>query len=230
MTPTKIIRTIHPEVRIIDEAKGICDYVASDQTVDSYKEVIRADGWRFSMFAKNAPFVDSHNYSTIGNLLGKVISFEVVNGKLVERVQWAIDVPDCRLAQIGWKMTAASYLKAVSVGFWPTEYVTPGQTGWKEELAELKLDENAGIRCIYTEQEQVELSACIIGANPNALAKAYKADAISEEDIDFLSRSATLNPQRANAPSAFDSGLADWASDQTRQQFIRSINDAMRVK
>jgi hypothetical protein len=227
---TKIIRTIHPEVRIIDAAKGIVDYVASDETIDSYKEVIRADGWKFSMFAKNAPFVDSHNYGTIGNLVGKVVSFEVVNGKLIERVQWAIDVAENQLAKIGWKMTEAGYLKAVSVGFWPTEYVTPGQTGWKEELAELKLNENSGIRCIYTEQEQVELSSCIIGANPNALAKAYKADAINDEEFDFLAVNATLNPQRANAPSAFDSGLADWASDQTRQQFIRSINDAMRVK
>jgi len=225
----KLVRTLHTEVKIIDAAKGICDYVASDETIDSYKEVIRADGWRFNMFAKNAPLVDSHNYSTVENLVGKVIDFRVTGRQLVERVQFAIDVAENQLARIAWKMTEAGYLKAVSVGFWPVEYVCPGQSGWKEQCAELRLSEDNGVRTIYTEQEQVELSVCIIGANPNALAKAYKADAISEEDIDFLSRNATLNPQRANAPSAIDSRLADWASGETRQQFIRKVQDATRV-
>jgi hypothetical protein len=60
----------------------------------------------------------------------------------------------------------------------------PGQTGFEEQIAELKLDASAGIRTIYTEQEQIELSACIIGANPNAL---LKAKAITDQDYEFLS-------------------------------------------
>jgi hypothetical protein len=54
----KLIRTIHPEVKVVDASKGIVDYVASDESVDSYREIIRANGWKFTNFKKNAPFVD----------------------------------------------------------------------------------------------------------------------------------------------------------------------------
>jgi hypothetical protein len=64
-------RTIHPEVRVMDERKGIAQYVASDETIDSYREVIRADGWRFDRFAKNAPFVDSHDYARLKSRWGR---------------------------------------------------------------------------------------------------------------------------------------------------------------
>ena len=63
MKPT--IRTIHPEVRVIDASRGIVDYIASDESLDSYREAIKAAGWKFTRFAKNSPFVDSHDYSTI---------------------------------------------------------------------------------------------------------------------------------------------------------------------
>jgi hypothetical protein len=93
-------RDIHPVVRVLDEGKGIVQYTASDETPDSYKEIIRADGWRFDDFKKNAPFVDSHNYDSIGSLLGKVTDFSVQRGSLVETVKWAIDVPENALAQL----------------------------------------------------------------------------------------------------------------------------------
>ena len=213
----KLTRTIHPEVRIVDAAKGIVDYIASDETIDSYKEIIRANGWRFTNFQKNATFVDSHDYSTIEKCLGNVIDFRVVGNQLIERVQWAIDVAENKLAQIGWKMTQAGYLKAVSVGFFPVEYVMPGQTGWEDQVKELNLPAGSKVYCIYTAQEQCELSACIIGANPNALAK---MKILSQEEVDFLGNST----QRTPAQPAFDPGLADWASDQARRGFLRKLN------
>ncbi len=72
------IRTpLNVEVKIVDAQKGICDYVASDQTMDCYKEIVLAKGWKFTNFKNNSPFVDSHNYSAIGCLLGKVTDFSV---------------------------------------------------------------------------------------------------------------------------------------------------------
>ena len=44
----------------------------------------------------------------------------------------------------------------------------------------------AQLRAVYLEQEQIELSQCVIGANPNALARAYKAGCLTEEDLDDL--------------------------------------------
>lgn len=180
-----LIRQIHPEVRVVDEKLGLVDYVASDESLDHYQEVIRAKGWKFTHFAKNAPFLDTHNSSSIEKLLGQVREWSIEQGKLVERVQWAIGCGNV-VADIGWKMTAAGFLKAVSVGFYPERYATkydPDKTLWVQQLNELGMHEEEGVSTIYVEHEQIELSACVLGANPNALAKAYKANALSEEDL-----------------------------------------------
>jgi hypothetical protein len=238
----KLIRTLHPEVEIVDSATGIVEYIASDESLDSYREIIRADGWRFNAFVKNSPFVDSHDYSTIEKCLGKVIDFQVRAGQLVETVQWAIDVPENKLAQIGWKMTQAGYLKAVSVGFYPTRCLVPGDgREWQEQLSELGISAADAPRCIYVEQEQVELSCCIIGANPNALAKSYKAGALTDADLDtvynFLQNDRKDNPLlpslspveiRDSAQSAFDPALADWTTEQAQRQFLHNLERALR--
>jgi len=219
-------RTIHPEVRVVDSRNGIVDYIASDESIDSYQEVIRAAGWRFTNFAKNAPFVDSHDYSTIGKCLGKVIDFRVEGARLIERVQWAIDVPENQLARIGWKMTEAGYLKAVSVGFFPVKYVTPNSgEEWGRQLRELGLPADAAVRTIYTEQEQVELSCCVVGSNPNALAKAYQAGAISDADIETLSLEYS---QRENGRAADCPAPAAPAREQARARFLEELQRAMK--
>lgn len=221
-------RTIHPEVRIADSAKGIVDYIASDETLDSYREVIRSSGWRFTHFTKNAPFVDSHDYSTIKNQVGRVIDFNVEKGRLIERVQWAIDVAGNDLAQLGWKMTEAGYLRAVSVGFWPKRQVNkwdPDKSAWVTQLTELGLREEDGVRTIYIEQEQVELSAVILGANPNALAKAYKAGALSDADLDKFSAERS---KRETACTADDPAVAEQARQRARRLFLLEIQTQIK--
>jgi hypothetical protein len=187
MNEKKLCREIHPEIKVLDAAKGLVRYVASDETLDHYREVIRAEGWRFNYFRKNAPFVDSHDYDCIDRLLGKVTSYEVKQGKLIEEVQWAIDT-DHPLAKLGFQLTEKEYLKAVSVGFVPTKHVCRGADEFAKAAEQLGLDTAtaASCRCIYLQQEQLELSACIIGANPNALAKAWHAGDVSEEQMHVL--------------------------------------------
>jgi hypothetical protein len=222
----RLVRLIHPEVRVVDARRGIVDYIASDESIDSYREIIRASGWRFTNFQKNAPFVDSHDYSTIGKCLGKVIDFRVEGSQLIERVQWAVDVPENQLAQIGWKMTEAGYLKAVSVGFFPIKYLTPNSgDAWTAQLRELGLPADAAVRTIYTEQEQVELSCCVVGSNANALAKAYQAGAINDADIETLSQEYSISENaRAAAPPA----LAAQAREQARTEFLEKLQQALK--
>jgi hypothetical protein len=219
----KLTRTITPQVKVIDAARGICNYVASNQTIDSYNEVIMATGWRFTDFAKNSPFVDSHNYSTISQLVGKVIDFRVEGSDLIETVQWAIDVPENTLAQLGWKMTVAGYLKAVSVGFMPTRTVNRWDAdpkGYQDACKQLGLTDPATApRTIYLEQEQLELSACIIGANPDALACA-RSLGFSEAEINKLSCEERSEP----APATDESALVVWAREQTQRSFLEKLN------
>jgi hypothetical protein len=171
--------------KIISEKEGLVDYVASNETLDSYNEVISAKGWRFTRFAKNAPFVDSHNYWSIDKLLGAVESARIEARNLIERVMWAKDVEENKLAQLGWKMTLGGFLKAVSVGFFPVRYVANGKEGWNAAVSGLGIPAEAAaeIRYIYLEQEQIELSACIIGANPDALAKSFEAGCVKDADL-----------------------------------------------
>lgn len=178
-------REFTTEVKVISEEKGIIEYVASSAMLDSHREIVDPRGWKFDRFALNAPFVNSHNYWSIEDQLGKVISAEVREGKLIEQVQWAIDVPECKLARFGFNMTAKGYLKAVSVGFIPTKYVTAGNEDFAKACAELKLpaDTVARLRCIYLEQQQIELSACIIGSCPDALARAFHDGALKEAEL-----------------------------------------------
>jgi hypothetical protein len=218
-------RTLHPETRVLDAKTGLVEYVASDETIDSYREIIRAAGWRFNHFARNAPFVDSHEYQTVEKLLGRVVDFKVAGKQLVETVQWAVDVAENKLAQLGWKMTEAGYLKAVSVGFWPTKLLTAAAKSFAGQLKELGLPVDAPVRTIYTEQEQIELSAVVIGANPNALAKSYKAGVLSDADLETLSIEYT---QRFISPAAVEDALAAEHRARQRRAFVERISQIQK--
>ncbi len=83
-------------------------------------------------------------------------------------------------------MTAAGYLKAVSVGFIPVRTVTPSSNpkDWDAAVAALGLEDvQTSVSCIYLEQQQLELSACVIGANANAVAKAQRAGLLTDSDV-----------------------------------------------
>ena len=220
MSDSKTVRrTIHPQVKVLDAKQGLVEYVASDESVDSYKEVIRADGWRFTMFRKNAPFVDSHDYSSIEKLLGKVVDFRVEGRKLVETVQWAKDAGS-KLADIGWRMTEGGFLKAVSVGFWPLKWASPGTAEHAAQLRQLELEPTTEVRTIFTEQEQVELSACVIGANPNALARSYKAGVLTDADLETISAETA---RRETAASTADPARVLDARWQAQEAALRRI-------
>jgi hypothetical protein len=221
--------TLAAEIRITSEKDGIVEYIASDETIDSYREIIRVDGWQFDLFDKNAPFVDTHNYYTIKNLLGEVLDWRIDkrNRRLIETVKWAKDVQRNELAQLGWAMLTAGYgPKAVSVGFMPKEYISRWSAQdankrpvWLQQLEQLGLDESSDVRCIYMKQQQIELSACILGANPNALqlaAKAFKAGALNEAQIEMISRELA---NRETASAADDPGEATEAKRQAEERF-----------
>lgn len=223
-------RAIHPLTRILDAKTGLVEYVASDETLDAYREVIRASGWRFDNFAKNAPFVDSHDYGSIDKLVGKVVDFAVKGKQLVETVQWAKDVAENKLAQLGWKMTEGGFLKAVSVGFWPTKMVSKwdqDQAGFLEQLSDLGLDAASGVRAIFIEQQQVELSSVIIGANPNALAKAYKAGAIADADLETFSAEYAKRELAMSAES--EPAAAVIAQQRAREEFLGKFNQRIKT-
>lgn len=183
MSKELITRSLNTEAEVVDAKKGIIKYIASDESLDGDQEIALASGWRFNRFRKNSPFVNSHRTYSINDLLGKVLSAEVIDGQLVEEVQWAIDVPENDLAKLGFAMTEAGYLKAVSVGFYATKQAYRDSNDWVGAVEAAGLDSVTAsqVRRIFIEQEQYELSAVVIGSNPNAMVKAFEEGAVSEE-------------------------------------------------
>ncbi|HTI72903.1 MAG TPA: hypothetical protein VMF06_23220 [Candidatus Limnocylindria bacterium] len=227
-------RTIHPQTKILDAAKGIAEYLSSDESVDSYKEIIRADGWLFDRFGKNAPFVNSHDYGSIDSLLGKVIESKVVGRSLIQTVQWAIDVAENRLAKFGWAMTVAGYLKAVSVGFMPVRMATrwdADQTMWLQQLKDLEKDQTDGVRVVYIKQQQIELSTVVIGANANAVqlaVKGYKSGEFNDADIQFLSEKIAQSQPASAAKSPGHAASEASAQARRRRLFLDKFEKTLK--
>lgn len=216
--------------KILNEDAGTVEFTASDETLDCYGEIVRVSGWRFTQFAKNAPFVNSHDYSDIRNLLGQVIDWRIDKGALVQVVKYA-RIPDT-LADWAFKMVRDGFLRAVSVGFIAKRMATRWDQDSKDflaQIADLKLDaQTAGqLRAVYLEQEQIELSQCIIGANPNALAKsvsmiaaAHKGGCLTEGDVTKLS--AAIAASKNATPAAHSADAGD-ASPRTKLALLAAI-------
>ena len=152
-----------------------------------------------------------------------MIDFRVEKGQLVETVKYSRE-PNT-LADWAFKMVRDGFLRAVSVGFIPQRMATKWDSNPGDFLAqvgEMKLDATtaAKLRAVYLEQEQIELSQCVLGANPNALAKAYKAGTLTEEDLEKLS--ATIAASKNAQPAAI-SADAGAASPRTKLALLVEI-------
>lgn len=220
-------RTLHPELKVLDANKGLVEYVASDETIDSYREIIRASGWRFNRLQKNAPLQADHDYR-VEMTLGRLEDFRVEKNRLIETARFAIDVPENDFARKIFAMVVAGYLPAVSVGFMPTRVVSKWDSDtlpYFTALTELGLNKDSNIRAIYLEQEQIELSVVVIGANPNALARAHRDGIIGDADLPLFSPEATKREtdNAANNP-------ADAAASRQRARTAFLVEIQTKIK
>ncbi len=158
---------LHPEIREVSGFNAQIEFVASDETVDRYQEVIGADGWDLANYRKNPVFQNAHQYGDIMHTLGKSVLHEVRDGRLIQRIEFAVEINP--MARIAHGLYRGKFLNAVSVGFVPREW----QDGGK----------NSGFRRRFTSQELLELSAVSIPANPNALALGLKSGAVAQADL-----------------------------------------------
>lgn len=176
---------------IRDNSCNSClDFIASDETLDRYHEVIVASGWKLDNYVKNPVFQNSHQYGDIIYTIGRALITEVRNvygrAVLFQRVEFATEANP--IAKIAYNLYKGKFLNAVSVGFIPLQWEN-GEPGnlWNRR---------------YTEQELLEVSAVGIPANPNALALGLKAGAITRQQIKDLGALLhyTLRPRKPFEP------------------------------
>jgi hypothetical protein len=188
----------------------VLDFVASDETLDRYDEIILASGWRLENYRRNPVFQNAHQYGDIIFTLGRALITEVRCGTphseirtphLYQRVEFATAVNP--MARIAYGLYQGRFLNAVSVGFIPLRW--EDATGAEHQVGRAvpsapppgsqhsALPEGSfraphseirtGARRRYLEQELLEVSAVGIPANPSALALAVKSGAVAKSDL-----------------------------------------------
>jgi hypothetical protein len=187
-------------------SQPILDFVASDETLDRFGDVISAVGWRLDTYRRNPVFQNAHQYGDILFTLGRALVTEVRPGPrapaglpsagtnssssrsvLFQRIQFATDVNP--IARIAYGLYKSKFLNAVSVGFIPLRWqdAPSGEPGGAGSPNVQSLGSthphSAKPRRIYLEQELLEVSAVGIPANPNALALGLKSGAIELADL-----------------------------------------------
>jgi HK97 family phage prohead protease len=176
MNPENPIQSLlHVTAATATAAPSCLDFVASDESLDRYREIISASGWKLENYQRNPVFQNSHQCSDIVHTLGRALVTEVCTVAdrqvLRQRIEFAIDINP--MAKIAFNLYKAKFLNAVSVGFRPIR--------WEDG------SDRTPYRRKYLEQELMEVSAVSIPANPNALALGYKAGAIEKSDLLDLS-------------------------------------------
>jgi hypothetical protein len=174
----------------------ILDFIASDETLDRYDEIISASGWKLNNYRRNPVFQNAHQYGDIIFTLGKALITDVrqlesphsdaphaprSTSCLYQRVLFATDVNP--MARIAYGLYKGKFLNAVSVGFIPLRWENGdgSEDGTRSASAR-----GAGSKPYcrrYLEQELLEVSAVGIPANPEALQLGLKAGAIEKVDL-----------------------------------------------
>jgi HK97 family phage prohead protease len=163
---------LHCEVRSVIGADGkdpgaVLDFIATDETLDRYNEVIKLDGWDTKSYLANPVVPDCHCYYSIACILGRTIDLKIADGKMINRVEFALDNP---LGSMAYKMAKGGFIKSESVGFIPREWTNGNKPGEPDRT--------------YTEQELLEISLVVVPANPGAtVGLALKSGAIERADI-----------------------------------------------
>jgi hypothetical protein len=141
--------TLNPQPSAAGNSQPILDFIASDETMDRYDEVIVPSGWRLESYRRNPVFQNAHQYGDVLFTLGKALITEVRGGGrrgleqaqeqkqergagpsnldprpstsyLFQRIQFATDVNP--IARIAYGLYKGKFLNAVSVGFIPLRW------------------------------------------------------------------------------------------------------------
>jgi len=149
------------KISLLQSASGLV-FRLSDETPDSYFDIIRVRGWEWNNFLKNPACLVNHQSDFLfGRWKPPFIQNNALYAELVPPPRGVSARHDEYLSLID-----AGILRAVSVGFRPIES-RPRQNS-----------KNGGIE--YTRQELVEASICAVGANPNAILEAKRLGVSTE--------------------------------------------------
>ena len=193
-----------PEIRKIDEESRTVEFVASDNSVDSYGTVIPVDKWDLTRFASNGIIGYMHDVygdswtksADPDDVIGKGVAF-IEDEKLIVRITFEPKELNEKADKIFRKLQFGS-LHAVSVGFRAT---AKGHKG-DEERGE---DPNV---YYYGGQELLEVSVVNIPSNANALKRSIEEERAMWEVDDTKEISETVEVTETAPETDYTSTIA----------------------
>jgi HK97 family phage prohead protease len=164
-------------------------FIASTEATDRYGDVVRADGWDLASFRKNPVILFGHSHSAPVGVATRVwVEAKKLMADIKLAAQGTSELVDSVRALVRQRI-----LRAVSVGFLPSEY------------KEVRSDGNF-VGYEFTKQELLEISLVAVPANQEALAVARSLNIPAELHGTLF---------RPDAPS---SGRKNLSADRARLQ------------
>lgn len=149
----------------------VVSFIFSDDSVDRYGDRIEARGWQLANFNANPVALFGHDSGSVENVIGRAKNVRVDGNRLVGDIEF-MEASVNPNAEVVYQMVKAGYLRAVSVGFQPLDWVAA-----KDKSRTGGID--------FRKQELLEISIVPIPANPNALHLA-KAAGIAIERLGMV--------------------------------------------
>ena len=186
-------------------------FVASDESVDRYGDVIVAKGWQLDQFRKNPVLLWSHDST---DPIGTVPEVEVKGKRLIATARFHPEGVNKQADKIA-KLVELRLLRAVSVGF------TVGGAEDVELIRDEQNDRVTGYR--YLRPELLELSVVTVPANPNALALGRSAG-FDDHTLSMVLIDATVNDQHERRRQRLrEIQLAGYRLNRPRQAVTKLI-------
>lgn len=211
---------LHFTAKQVEGDLPIVSFIASDNSVDRYNEVILPTAWGdFKNFKRNPVITDCHNYSSIGFTLGRAVRYEVsARGELENDVLFAVCNP---LGKIAYDMSRHGFCTTQSVGFIPEEWTNGNAKGQPDRT--------------YTKCDLLEIALTVVPANPNAsnIKKAYGAGALEKSDlreaVKWLAQfcSETANPGSQSGANGAGDHVAQFLQYATAERLIRALREPL---
>lgn len=210
--PFELVQKSFPSViRSVNSEKHTAEVIMSDETVDRYQEVIKADAYRKSIkqFMKHPVLLSSHvSFGSLRNQIGEWEKIWIEDNKLVGRAKYYVGEGNPE-ADWGWKLVEKG-IAAFSVGF-----ISKAYENTPEEA--LKKNPSAPWR-IYTEVELLETSQVLIPANPSALQKA-------ESGTDLILRNMATEVRNVLS----DDEILDFAGVEVDPRFLIDLEKMLEA-
>lgn len=139
-----------------EDTENKFNVVMSTNSEDRHGDIVEQN-WDLKNFKKNPVFLDSHNYSSIEHIIGKVNKIKVKDGRLEGEIEFALDNPKGMLA---YNLASKGFLNATSVGFIPQEFDELGKIMKSELLEDSAVSVPANQEALFEKNVKKEGDAC----------------------------------------------------------------------